>query len=255
MISETIKKHLKKLTQKKYREEFRECIVEGVKGVEEVFENEISLNFLIVEEARKNEMEIQKLIDVAQKNKIEIYFASAKDVKEIKTTDTFPGVLAVVPTSNFSLNDFVAAETVLCLDGVKDPGNLGTIIRTADWFGIQNILLSEDCVDPYNEKVVRSTMGSLFRAKIAQSKNIVQDIENLRKDGYKAYALQMKGESVVKIPQQKKSIYVFGSESHGISENVQSVCNESYTIPRFGKTESLNVGIAVAITLAQIKLS
>lgn len=255
MISDSFKKHVKKLSQKKYREEFQECIVEGVKGVEEAFENKAVIKFLIVEEARKEEKDIQNCLSLAQKQQTEVNTASAKDVKEIKTTDTFPGILAAVTTPSYSLNDFISDQPILCLDGVKDPGNLGTIIRTADWFGMQNILLSEDCVDPYNEKVVRSTMGSLFRSKIVQSKNIVQDIEKLRSEGYKSYALQMEGKSVVKIPKEQKSIYIFGSESHGISKGVQSLCTESYTIPAFGKTESLNVGIAVAITLGQIKLS
>ncbi|MFZ2978574.1 MAG: RNA methyltransferase, partial [Candidatus Magasanikiibacteriota bacterium] len=168
----------------------------------------------------------------------------------IKTTDTFPGVLAIVEQSEVELNDLTG--NIICLDGVKDPGNLGTIIRTADWFGIKNIILAEDCVDPYNPKVVRSTMGSIFRVNIFESEGIVRDLSYLQEDGYKLNGLVMNGVNLDKLKPGNKEIYVLGSESHGIRPEVEKILDKKYTISGSGSAESLNVAVACGILLSRI---
>ncbi len=248
MLTENIRKHLKKLTQKKYRREFGEFIIEGIKGVEEAMNSGLKIKTIILEEDKRSEIIMPLFVDAGP----EVLYANKSDIKEIKTTETFPGIMAVVSMPQSKLSDFDFSTTILCLDGVKDPGNLGTIIRTADWFGIKNILLSEDCVDPYNEKVVRSTMGSIFRATIVESENILKDLIELKKESYEVVGLQMQGDNALKTKFLEKSIVVFGSESHGISPTVQKFLDKSCTIPKIGDAESLNVGIAVGIVLSQI---
>ena len=131
---------------------------------------------------------------------------------------------------------------------------MGTIIRTADWFGVNGIILSEDCVDPYNEKVVRSSMGSIFRIKIFQSKDVVNTLSKLKeKNKYNILGLVMKGDSVEKIDKKSKRIFVFGSESHGIRENIEKIMDKKYTIQGKGKAESLNVGVSVGVVLSFIQ--
>lgn len=248
MLTENIRKHLKKLTQKKYRREFGEFIIEGIKGVEEALSSGLKIKMVILEEDKRSEIIMPLFVDAGP----EVLYANKNDIKEIKTTETFPGILAVVSMPQTKLTDFDFTQPILCLDGVKDPGNLGTIIRTADWFGIKNILLSEDCVDPYNEKVVRSTMGSIFRANILESDNILKDVIELKKENYEVVGLQMEGENALETKFSAKSIFVFGSESHGISQTLQKFLDKSCTIPKIGEAESLNVGIAVGIVLSQL---
>ncbi|OGH65948.1 MAG: hypothetical protein A3B90_02955 [Candidatus Magasanikbacteria bacterium RIFCSPHIGHO2_02_FULL_41_13] len=250
MLTENIRKHIKKLTQKKYREEFREFLVEGVKGVEEALVSGLEITTIILEDEKTVPVELPLFVDAGPT----VLYASKSDVKEIKTTETFPGIMAIVKMPTLSLTDFDFEAPIICLDGVKDPGNLGTIIRSADWFGVKNILLSEDCVDTYNEKVVRSTMGSIFRSKIFESKNLVPDLKILQGKEYTVVGMQMAGDSIKDLKFNKKTVCVFGSESHGISIQVQTVLNQSCTIPRIGEAESLNVAIAAGIVLSKIAL-
>ena len=142
---------------------------------------------------------------------------------------------------------------IVCLAGVKDPGNLGTIIRTADWFGIKNILLSEQCVDVYNPKVVRSTMGSIFHTAVFRSNNIEKDLQVLKKNSeYKIYSLDLAGENINKMKASNNIIYLFGSESHGVMTGLEKLIDKRYTIPKKGEAESLNLGVAVGVLLSKI---
>jgi len=156
--------------------------------------------------------------------------------------------------------DITGEKFIICLDGVKDPGNLGTIIRTADWFGIKNILLSEDCVDPYNEKSVRSTMGSIFHVNIfsaqggsalgGKSSGLERILKLLKeKYEYKICSLVMKGEDLNKIKISDKTIFVLGSESHGVRPEIEKISDKNYTIVGKGEAESLNVAVAGGILI------
>lgn len=245
MLEKSIKKHLTKLHQKKYRKEYNEFIVEGLKGVEEALRSDAEINFIIIEDKRKDEAEFKKIVE---KTKADIHYCARKDIGEIKTTDTFPGVLAVVRQSEVELD---TSKPIICLDGIKDPGNLGTIIRTADWFGVVNILLSEDCVDLYNEKVVRGSMGSIFHVNALEVNNIIAELENLTQAGYNIVCLTMTGKNINKLKPKDKTIYVFGSESHGIREEILEM-GEQYSISGEGQAESLNVGVSVGVVLSKI---
>ncbi|HAO52588.1 TPA: RNA methyltransferase, partial [Candidatus Magasanikbacteria bacterium] len=163
------------------------------------------------------------------------------------------GVLAVIDQTEI-LADQLTDGPIICLDAIKDPGNLGTIIRTADWFGFKNILLSEDTVDVYNPKTVRSTMGSIFHVQIAKTGNLLNTLEKLKKDyEYKIYSLDLEGDSHKKMKQEAKAIYIFGSESQGLRSDLEKIVDKSYSIAGNGQAESLNVAISAAIIMAQLK--
>ncbi len=251
MLSKDVLKHVHKIQQKKHRQELGEFLIEGVKGVAEALKN-ADVKMVFVEETKRNEPEFAEILAQASGRKIEYLFVGRKDIGEIKTTDTFPGVSAIVAMQAVAFED-ITNGPILCLDQVNDPGNLGTIIRTADWFGIKNILLSEGSVDPYNEKVVRSTMGSLFRTKIFESEYVAETLEELKEKGYHLYALTLGGKDICELKAlrqaQGKHVFVFGSESHGIREEVLELCDGKYTIPGKGGAESLNVGVAVGVVL------
>ncbi|MFA6426848.1 MAG: RNA methyltransferase [Candidatus Magasanikbacteria bacterium] len=252
MLSHKIIKHLNQLQQKKYRREFKEFVVEGIKGVEEALTADAEVILAVVEGIRRDEEDIQKIIKLLNIKSIPIEFCGRKEVDEIKTTDTFPGMLIVISQPEFYLEDLVEGP-IICLDGVKDPGNLGTIIRTADWFGVKNILLSEDSVDPYNEKVVRSTMGSIFHLNIFESDHLVNSIVKLKNDfGYKVKALDTKGKNIDTLKPVKKTVYLFGSESHGIRSELDELVDERYTIPGGGEAESLNVAVSAGILMSYL---
>lgn len=252
MISKKIIQHINQLQQKKTRTEDREFLVEGIKGVNEALESEAEIILLVVEGSLRDEKEFADLIRKAEKNDVPVEFCGRGDIKDIKTTDTFPGVLAIVQQPEFEINDLSDAG-VICLDGIKDPGNLGTIIRTADWFGIRNILLSEDCVDVYNPKVVRSTMGSIFRMKIMESRNLIKDLVYLQKQyKYKIYSLTMNGKDLNTVKSNPQSVFVIGSESHGVRPEVEKISDAKYTISGKGDAESLNAAIAAGILMSKL---
>lgn len=259
MLQKSVIKHLQQLQQKKFRKEFKEFVIEGVKGVLEAVKSEAEVILVVIEGNRRDDKEMKEILRYCDEGNIPYEFCGRLDVDKIKTTDTFPGVLAIVAQPDVMIDDLLDGTPIICLDGVKDPGNLGTIIRTADWFGVKNIILSEDVVDPYNDKVVRSTMGSIFRVNIysapggpasgGESEGLVRTLGELKKRGYKIVSLEMNGESIEKIKTETETVYVFGSESHGVRPELEKLVDKRYTIPGSGSAESLNVAVACGIVL------
>lgn len=162
-------------------------------------------------------------------------------------------VLAVVETPR-EIKANIDEELVMMLDGVRDPGNFGTIIRCADWFGIEYIFCSQDCVELYNPKVVQATMGSIFRVNVVYA-DLKGVIKKIRKNNplKPVYGASLNGENIYDLNLNQNAILVMGSESHGISEEVRELITKDVTIPRFGKGESLNVAIASAILCSEFK--
>ena len=143
---------------------------------------------------------------------------------------------------------------ILILDGIRDPGNLGTIIRTAKWFGVNTIICSEDCVDAFSPKVVQSTMGALFHVNVIYE-DIQTFIGDLKTKGFHIHGAAMEGTSIYKTDKSSKTALIIGSESHGIRENVLKHCNTLFTIPNLEeeqKVESLNAAIATSIILSEL---
>jgi len=253
MLHKNIKKHITQLQQKKYRREFQEYIVEGVKGVVDALNADVEVVMVVVEGSRREEDEFAHIIKLAQRDNVEIAYCGRKDIHSIKTTDTFPGVLAIIAQDETFIED-IASGPIVCMHELKDPGNVGTIIRTADWFGIQNIVLSEDCVDVYNPKVVRSTMGSIFHVNMYRTQNIVKTIQNLKENfDYVVAALDMRGKALSDLDMSDNVIYIMGNESHGVSSELESLIDIRYTIPGRGDAESLNVAVAAAILMSKFE--
>jgi TrmH family RNA methyltransferase len=164
-------------------------------------------------------------------------------MEKISTQSTPSGVLALLTIPNFKVPD--QRNSVLAIDGIRDPGNLGTLIRTADWFGVQEVWCSSDCADIYNPKTVQASMGSLFRVGIHQ----LALAESLASDTRKSYAAVLNGETVIPINKNEAVILVIGSESHGISPAVLEQTAYKISIPGIGKTESLNAAVAGGILM------
>ena len=159
-------------------------------------------------------------------------------------------VLAVFEKRDENTDIQTAGKITLVLDTIQDPGNLGTIIRIADWFGVTDIICSEGCADMYNPKVVQSTMGSLGRVNI-----VYTDLANWLKENKQVniYSATLKGKDIATLGKLKEGILIIGNEANGISDEVMQLVNEKITIPKIGKAESLNAAVATGIILALIR--
>ena len=230
-------KFLRSLQQKKYRDEAGLFVVEGPKLIEELLRQsrfEVETIYALNSWTEGNpdagaiELTEQDLERISGFNKSNEVFATVKYSSE-----------ATIPTDG---------SPVLLLDGINDPGNLGTILRTADWFGIRSVIASEDSVELYNPKVVQSTMGAVFRVNYSR-KNLVETCKQLKTNDYRVLLAEMDGTDSSKVDYSGKIALVMGSESHGI----RNLDGESITISSFGESESLNVGIACGILLYQYR--
>ena len=239
-LNKSTVKLIQSLKQQKYRKEHQLFVVEGRKMVEELLQSYLETLCLFATERFLLDYELQD-------ERLEI--ASEVQMEQMSGQDTPPGILAVVKIPKpRTISD---TGMVLALDGIANPGNLGTIIRTAEWFGIKQIVCSEDCVELWNPKVIQATMGSIFRMNVV-STDLPEYLEKVKKSGKAIYGALLEGESLFKKTNREEGVIVIGSESHGIRTNVLPYITHPITIPRAkgSVTESLNASIAAGIILA-----
>ena len=236
-------KHIKSLHLKKNRDESGEFIVEGPKMVKEVIASDLKISKVIICEELFSEP-----IDV-RNNDVE--FVTANVFEYISDTKTPQGIMAVV--SKRTNEDIKYSDTMFALDNVQDPGNLGTIIRTLDCAGINTLLLSSGCADEYNPKVIRSTMGAIFRVNVFSNLNLKEELENLKEEGYNIVVTSLEGATnMFEHKFEGKNIVVIGNESNGVSKEIQELANVRIKIPMAGQTESLNAGVAASLVAYEI---
>ena len=228
---------VKSLQQKKYRKQQGLFVAEGIKTISELIASGFELERLYVTAPTVFDIGNQELI-------------SDSDLKRLSFLKTPNKALAVFQIPKNPV--FVDRGLIVATDGVQDPGNLGTIIRLCDWFGVQQLLCSTDTVDCYNPKVVQASMGSLARVKI-----IYEELsEVLRTTQLPIFGGFMDGENVHRAVPPKEGILVMGNEANGISQSIEALVQHRVSIPRFGelqKTESLNVATATAILLNEFR--
>lgn len=224
---------------KKHRDEQEVFIVEGVKSCYEVFQTDFEVVYCFVTD---------RYAERCRESTINGITISEKEMERISCFNTPSEILCVVKKKQNSLTDLVEDEPLLVLDALRDPGNLGTIIRTADWFGFRQILCSEDCVELTNPKVIQATMGSFTRVKVAYA-NLVPYLKN--QTHRTIYGLYMNGDPIQKQSFSRNPIAIIGSESHGISEVISPFINKRIEIPIFphnvSAPESLNAAMAAGI--------
>jgi len=181
---------------------------------------------------------------------IKLFEVNNVELEKISTLQAPQGILAVIaiPENLEIAPDALNGGFALALDGIQDPGNLGTIIRTADWFGFNNIICSTNTVEVFNPKTVQATMGSLARVNIYYT-SLPEYIQNLK---IPVYAAMLNGESLYKVEWQHEGLVVLGNEGKGLSAEVADLISRRVTIPRVGAAESLNVSISAAIICAEI---
>jgi RNA methyltransferase, TrmH family len=249
MISKAQASFIKSLHQKKYRYENQLFIAEGYKIVEELITAGYSIKTICIIDHQWNDF-------VAKHSKIskntEILSLTSGELERISALSTASEILAVVhiPAShiNVFIPDYYHDHLALCLDEVKDPGNLGTIIRIADWFGLKRIICSIGTVELYNPKVIQSTMGSFTRVEVIYS-NLHDFLEGMK--NVKIYGALLDGRNIYQEQLSKKGLILMGSESHGISRELIKFITDPLTIPSFGGAESLNVAVATGIICSE----
>jgi len=180
---------------------------------------------------------------------LEIFTVKDFELEKISLLTAPNNVLAVFKKKVQAIPVDIKGKVTLVLDTIQDPGNLGTIIRTADWFGIENIICSPACADMYNPKVVQSTMGSLARVNIFYTalEEWLQKNETIKK-----YATALNGKNINELKNIKEAIIIIGNEGKGISDAVMNTVDEKITIPKIGEAESLNAAVATGIILSQL---
>ena len=254
-LSKRIATRIRKLTQKKYRQEFGQCIIEGERIIRDALAHGIELDFCVAAHGKLERL--SPLLGELRKQKIAFFVSTDKEFEEFSDTVETQGVFAIAKISPMNWEEALKVDNpsniVVGVHELSDPGNLGTIIRTCDWFGVKTVLLTEGSVDPYNPKAVRASMGSIFRTAVAHAPSYDELLTSLKRRRYEIYAAESSGgESVYDVKPGKKVFLLLGSEAHGLPESVLESVHKRVHIPRLGDAESLNVAVANGILLSKL---
>lgn len=238
-------KHIRKLKEKKYRDEFGEYVIEGVKLIKEAIAEKANIKTIVAcyDCVKNEEIDPKVMYEIAKYNCI---YAEEKVFKSISDVQTHQGLLAVMSKEEEEKIDY-KEDIIVALDDIQDPGNLGTILRTIDSAGLHQIILSKGSGDPYNPKVVRSTMGAILRVNVIESQNLVDTLKELKKHKYEIVATSLNTNKSIYDIDYKKKVLVIGNEANGVSKEVLDIADEKVIIPMLGKTESLNAAVATGI--------
>ncbi|MCA0932886.1 RNA methyltransferase [Lutimonas saemankumensis] len=239
MLSKNQIKFIRSLKKKKFRQAEKLFLAEGIKVVEELLASAFELHRLYATSSYKNPFKIKDLTIIEEKE--------LAMISDFTNPNQVFGIFKIP-----SEKDLTREGLTLVLDGVNDPGNLGTIIRLCDWFGVRQIVCSENTVDCYNQKVVQASMGSLTRVSVSY----LDLAEYLRLETRMIYGTLLDGENIYQLTPEENAVLILGNEANGISEEVKRMIRQKLTIPQFGetqKTESLNVAMAAAIFLSEFR--
>lgn len=248
-------RHLRDLHRKKEREEAGTFLVEGVRLVREALASHAAMEGFYFTETASMDPAVAELIGRAEQRTPHVHRLTPRDMESVSDTVTAQGVLAEFRQQHSGLDEVILRgdtdSFLVALDGVTDPGNLGSIIRSADWFGVQGVLVGHQSVDLYNPKVVRSTMGSLFHLPVVPDVDLLAVLSRAREAGYTVYGADAAGEAHFDhVSFARKSVLVLGNEAWGLSDAVKALTDVRVAIRRYGSAESLNVGVACGILLS-----
>ena len=239
MLSKSQIKLVNSLKHKKFRQKHQLFIVEGVKVIKEILKSNLEVEALFA------------TVDLFSFNSENFYLISETDLAKISALSTPQVALALVNIPNNNINVHQQNSLTVALDGVRDPGNLGTIIRLCDWFDVSTLICSPDTVDCYNPKVVQATMGSLVRVDV-----VYEDLNKvLTQTNLPIYGAFMNAEPIYSTHLERNGILVMGNEANGISAEIENLITHKISIPKFGsaEVESLNVATATSIMLSEFK--
>lgn len=258
MLTNAEIKHLAELKEKSGRKGQAKFLIEGKRAVAEALTNKTSIERILVDIAIDS-TKFSEIYSLAEESGITIEELTAAKFAKLSSTETSQGIIAVASVLSTTLESVLREirskrnALVIILDRISDPGNLGTILRSASWFGVDAVLTGEGSVDIYNTKVVRSAMAAIAGLTVAQEIKTIEAMSSLKSIGFTIIASSQAGKknySDYVFPQ--KSCIILGAEATGISKKILDVCDECVAIPQIGKMESLNVGVAGSIIMSEI---
>lgn len=241
-------KNIKKLKDKKYRDAYNKYIIEGIKLIEEAIQENAEIEYIVIcDDCMKDDSLDKKLTyEIAKNNCV---YVTSKVFSTITDVSNPQGILAVVKRAEKSKKINFDEDVIIVLDGIQDPGNLGTILRTVDSANLKQIVISKETADVFNSKVVRSTMGAIFRVNIVKSDDLIHDLIDMKEHGFKVVVTSLDTEDSVYDINYMKKVIVIGNEANGVSKEVQEIADNKVKIPMLGKTESLNASVAAGIMI------
>ncbi len=239
-------KNIRKLKEKKYRDLENSYIIEGIKLVKEAIEEKANIKQIIMcEEFSDSEIDKDTMFEIARRNLVYVTKKIFNIITDVKTPQ---GIIAVVEKRKSEIVKY-DEDIIIALDDIQDPGNLGTILRTVDSANLKQIIVTKNTVDAYNPKVVRSTMGAIFRVNIIETENLKNELENAKTKNYKVMVTALNTKKSIYDTDYNKKVIVIGNEANGVSKEIQEIADEKVIIPMLGKTESLNASVATSIMI------
>jgi TrmH family RNA methyltransferase len=252
MLTNNELKYYSALLKKKSRQDEKKFIIEGAKLVEEGLNSNYDCEIIIATPEYSNSNSVEIKAYLKKKHRLEII--KAEQFKKLADTESPQGIAGIFKFTSTKINHSVLYdETMLIyLDNISDPGNLGTILRTADWFGLNYILLSPGCVELFNPKVVRSSMGSIFHLNIIEKYN-AEKLNGFVDKKFNLIGTDIHGKNIYDYKFHDKFVLIFSNEGNGPSPEIQNLVSERITIPKFGNAESLNVASAFAAIMGYLR--
>ena len=227
--NETIK-NIRKLKEKKYRDVSGKYIIEGIKLIKEAIEEKATIDTIVVCDncVKSGEIDPKVLYEIAKYNCV---YVDEKVFNNITDVQNPQGLLAVINKKNNDKNINFEEDLIVVLDDIQDPGNLGTILRTIDSVGLSQVIISKKSGDVFNPKVVRSTMGAIFRVNIIQSEDLVNTLKEIKKHKFKIIATSLQTEENIYDIEYKKTAIIIGNEANGVSKEVLEIADKKIKIP------------------------
>lgn len=241
-------KHIKKLKDKKYRDINNEYLIEGIKLIKEAIQEKAKIKQIVIcDECEKIEAIPKDLMYEIAKH--ECIYVTKKLFETLTNVVEPQGILAIIGKSDSKQEINYNEDIIVALDDIQDPGNLGTILRTVDSIGLTQIIISKGTADVFNPKVIRSSMGAIFRVKVIESEDLKQTLLEIKKHKFELLVTSLQTKKSVYDIKYKKKIIVIGNEANGVSREIQELSDYKIKIPMLGKTESLNASVATGIIL------
>jgi TrmH family RNA methyltransferase len=258
-LSESRRKTFQKLLQKKYRQQERKFIVEGVRIVEEALRSGWKIDSVLMTKSAQEREISRTILAAVRERKMKLFEVNDREAGMLADTVASQGVLAVVEQRRVGSERFWDQHSdrslVVALENVSDPGNVGTILRTCDWFGVDGVVLDRTSVEAFNPKVVRASMGAIFRIPVLDDANLMAELRKARTNSFSIVATVVEGGSPLpRTALAPKTVLLFGSEAHGLSQDVINFANGAVTIPSYGQSESLNVAASVAVLVGWMRM-
>lgn len=251
-------KEIKSLKEKKYRDQKGLYFIEGIRFVEEALKENVEITKILISDklidVNGGKEILEKVENAKCLNISSMYSVPNKLYLELTDTENPQGILAVLRKKQTNIEEVYDNNNFfVVLDSIQDPGNMGTIIRTADAAGATGIVVSKGCVDVYNPKVLRSTMGSLFHIPICYSENILETLKSMKDKGIRLCAAHLKGNrNYFELGYKDNIAIIVGNEANGISDDIAAISNELVKIPMAGKSESLNASVAAGLLMYEV---